>query len=35
MGGPSTPAIGFAAGMERMIIESNHEMQKNNVDLTS
>jgi len=33
MGGPSTPAIGFAAGMERMIIESNHEMKKNNVDV--
>ena len=33
MGGPPTPAIGFAAGMERMIIESNHEMQKNNIDV--
>ena len=33
MGGPSTPAIGFAAGIERMLIESNYQIQKNKVDI--
>lgn len=33
MGGPSTPAIGFAAGIERMIIESKHQIQQNNIDV--
>jgi histidyl-tRNA synthetase len=33
MGGPSTPAIGFAAGMERMIIESQYQVEKNSIDI--
>ena len=33
MGGPSTPAIGFAAGMERMIIESKYQSKNNGVDI--
>ena len=33
MGGPSTPAIGFAAGIERMIIESKHQIKQNNIDV--
>ena len=33
MGGPSTPAIGFAAGMERMIIESQYQVAKNSIDI--
>jgi len=33
MGGPSTPAIGFAAGMERMIIESQYQVGKNSIDI--
>ena len=33
MGGPSTPAIGFAAGIERMIIESKHQIKKNAIDI--
>ena len=33
MGGPSTPAIGFAAGMERMIIESKYQAKNSGVDI--
>jgi len=33
MGGPSTPAIGFAAGMERMIMESKHQAENKNIDI--
>ena len=33
MGGPPTPAIGFAAGMERMILESKYQVSENNIDI--
>ena len=32
MGGPATPAIGFAAGIERLMIESNFTISKERVD---
>ena len=32
MGGPSTPAVGFAAGIERLIMFSNLEAQENQID---
>ena len=32
MGGPATPAVGFAAGIERLMIESNFTISKERVD---
>ena len=32
MGGPATPAVGFAAGIERLMIESNFTISKEKVD---
>lgn len=32
MGGPATPAVGFAAGIERLMIESNFTVSKERVD---
>lgn len=32
MGGPATPAVGFAAGIERLMIESNFTISKDRVD---
>lgn len=32
MGGPSTPAIGFAAGIERLLLESNMSLSKKGPD---
>ena len=32
MGGPATPAVGFAAGIERLLIESNFNLSKKRVD---
>lgn len=32
MGGPATPAVGFAAGIERLMIESNFNVSKKRVD---
>lgn len=32
MGGPATPAVGFAAGIERLMIESNFTTSKERVD---
>lgn len=32
MGGPATPAVGFAAGIERLMIESNFIISKERVD---
>jgi histidyl-tRNA synthetase len=32
MGGPSTPAVGFAAGIERLILESNFNLSKKRLD---
>jgi len=32
MGGPATPAVGFAAGIERLMLESNFTISKERVD---
>jgi len=32
MGGPATPAVGFAAGIERLMIESNFTISKEKID---
>ena len=33
MGGPETPAVGFAAGIERIILESKQELSEKNIDI--
>ena len=33
MGGPETPAVGFAAGIERIILEAKQELGENNIDI--
>ena len=33
MGGPETPAVGFAAGIERIILEAKQELGKKNIDI--
>ena len=33
MGGPETPAVGFAAGIERIILEAKQELDKKNIDI--
>jgi len=33
MGGPKTPAVGFAAGIERIILESKQEVSEQNIDI--
>jgi len=33
MGGPETPAVGFAAGIERIILEAKQELGENHIDI--
>jgi len=33
MGGPKTPAVGFAAGIERIILEAKQELSQKNIDV--